>query len=499
MEMLRDKYSFVSILGHGGSGTVYEVRNVQLGRLEALKVLNNSLSPEIADRFDKEARFSASLDHPSIVKVFDLGQSDGISWYSMQLVEGPSLSKMIDANIRLDATSVARLAIPLLDALAYSHRHGIIHRDIKPANILLNADGLPCLADFGIAKAIDAVDTTQTGNMLGTPAYMAPEQAMGKRVDGRADQYSLAITLYKAIAGRLPFSSDEPMATLVQRIKEDAEPIDHFVPSFPVPMKAVLMKALARERDDRYMTIDEMQREMLSACEKCRIQWNLRLDNFEGMSIHRIPIGDTDTMASESTLMVPTATKKGRLEDRKWGLRRWAASFFFFVALASLIAALAHYFYFKGSHPEAKDEGQPKEVSTLSQAAQAALANAAPKAEAPAAALPPEAAKPKPPAEQKEAKDTKAPARTRVSPPQMQASKLPDNCPPELRGQSVLVKVVVGENGEAIRCGVVTPSLSKELEKFVTDFVKKEYRWAPAIANDGLPIESAEMLIIVNF
>jgi len=100
---------------------------------------------------------------------------------------------------------------------------------------------------------------------------------------------------------------------------------------------------------------------------------------------------------------------------------------------------------------------------------------------------------------QKETKDTKAPARTRVSHPQIMASKLPDNYPPELRGQSVIVKVVVGENGEAIRCSVVTPSLSKELEKFVTDFVKKEYRWAPAIANDGLPIESAEMRFMVNF
>jgi serine/threonine-protein kinase len=495
MEMLRDKYSFVSILGHGGSGTVYEVRNVQLGRLEALKVLNNSLSPEIADRFDKEARFSASLDHPSIVKVFDLGQSDGISWYSMQLVEGPSLSKMIDAEIRLDATNLARLAIPLLDALAYSHRHGIIHRDIKPANILLNADGLPCLADFGIAKAIDAVDVTQTGNMLGTPAYMAPEQAMGKRVDGRADQYSLAITLYKAIAGRLPFSSDEPMATLVQRIKEDAEPIDHFVPSFPAPLKTVLMKALSREREDRYTTIDEMQREMLSACEKCHIQWNQRLDNFDGMSIHRIPIGDADTMASESTLMVSTAAKKGGLGVGKWGLRRWVANFIFFVALAGLIAAMAHYFYSKGSYSEAKDEKQPKEDSPLSQTAQAALADANPKAKAPT----PEAAKPKSPAEQKETKDTKPPARIRVSPPQPLASKSPDRYPPELAGQSVIVKVVVGENGEAMKCSVVTPSLSKELEKFVTDFVKKEYRWAPAIANDGLPIESAELRLLVIF
>jgi len=477
MEMLRDKYAFVSILGYGGSGTVYEVRNVQLGRLEALKVLNSSLSPEIAERFDKEARISASLDHPNIVKVFDLGQSDGISWYSMQLIEGPSLSKMIDANIKLDATSVARLAIPLLDALAYSHRYGIIHRDIKPANILLNADGFPCLADFGIAKAIDTADTTQTGNMLGTPAYMAPEQAMGKRVDGRVDQYSFAITLYRAITGRLPFSSDEPMATLVQRIKEDPEPIDHYAPDFPAPLKAVLMKALSREKEDRYMTIDEMQRDMLSACEECRIQWNLRLDNFEGMSIQRIPIGDADFTTSEKTMTIPTAIKKGRPENRKWSLSYWAASFLFLIALSSVLAQ-----YSKGG----------KQVNPLPQPAQALDAGGVPKEQAPVA-LPvsqPEAPKPK-----DRGKQPEPPAAEIASPiPERYAMllnyELPAEFPSELTGRGISITAIVGEDGKAKKCSVRSPGLSPDAVKFIRNFVLNELKWEPALSEDGNPMES---------
>ena len=482
MEMLRDKYAFVSILGHGGSGTVYEVRSVQLGRLEALKVLNNSLSPEIADRFEKEARFSASLDHPGIVKVFDSGQSDGINWYSMQLIEGPSLSKIIDANIRLDATSTARLAIPLLEALAYSHRHGIIHRDIKPANILLNADGRPCLADFGIAKAIDALDTTQTGSMLGTPAYMAPEQAMCERVDGRADQYSFAITLYKAITGRLPFSSDEPMATLVQRIKEDPEPMDHHVPDFPAPLRAVLMKALSRDKEARYMTIDEMQRDMLSACERCRIQWNLRLDNFEGMSIQRVPIKDADLINSASTMMVgPTVAKRGGAAKRKSGRRHWAA-----VPIVLAAAAIA-YFFWNG-----------KKGSPSPQPEQAVVA-VAPKAEPPVSAGQPEAPKPKDPGKRTEPPPANAneqvyekPAR----PPMLLDHELPAEYPTELAGRGISITTTVGEDGKAKKCRVRSPGLSPEAVEFIKNFVLKELRWEPALSEDGNPMESESYTII---
>ncbi len=167
---LEDRYEFNAILGRGGAGTVYLVRNKVLNREEALKVLTESSDPEFARRFVKEAKVAASLDHPRIVKIYDFGGFEDILWCSMQLVDGPTLAHIMEGGIRMDQTSMARLAVPLLDALDYSHRRGIVHRDIKPANILVNVDGRPFISDFGIAKTDDAMQKTLTGQLMGTPA-----------------------------------------------------------------------------------------------------------------------------------------------------------------------------------------------------------------------------------------------------------------------------------------------------------------------------------------
>jgi serine/threonine-protein kinase len=315
IELLSGRYSFVSLLGKGGSGVVYEVRNIRLGRLEALKVLTNSLSEDTTRRFVQEARVCASLDHQGIVRVYDFGHLEGIHWFSMQLINGPSLSTIIDSGIKLDIDNFARLSIPLMDALAYSHRNGVVHRDIKPANIMLLPNGLPCLTDFGIAKSVDSMDFTHTSNVLGTPAYMSPEQADGTVVDGRTDQYSLAITMYRAISSRLPFSSVGPVETLVQRLKEDPEPIDWHCPDFPVPLKHVLMKALSRDREDRYPTIDSMKKSMLTACEACHINWSepFSLKGMEHLTaVNRKPLETPDTGTDEKvtmTLSMRTVTR----------------------------------------------------------------------------------------------------------------------------------------------------------------------------------------------
>jgi serine/threonine-protein kinase len=194
--LLADRYEFQAVLGVGGSGKVYEVRHRGLGRREALKVLSEtSQEPEAVERFTQEARIAATLDHPGIVRVHDFGMDGGIRWYTMQLMDGPSLATWIDQNLPLSQRDLASVAIPILEALEFSHGRGVVHRDIKPANILFDHKGHPRLADFGIAKSEGSLLKTQTGVLMGTPAYASPEQALGEAVDARSDQYSLGITL----------------------------------------------------------------------------------------------------------------------------------------------------------------------------------------------------------------------------------------------------------------------------------------------------------------
>jgi serine/threonine protein kinase len=189
---LAGRYELVELLGRGGFAEVYRVVNVRLHRTEALKILSEKLTDEqdFARRFEQEARVAASLDHPNIVKIYDFGGLDGLFWFSMQLVDGPSLGRRMKSGSRVEPFTAARIGIRVLDALRYSHERGVIHRDIKPDNILIDREGRPYITDFGVAKSQLALVKTQAGMLLGSPAYMSPEQLQGKTLDGRSDLYS---------------------------------------------------------------------------------------------------------------------------------------------------------------------------------------------------------------------------------------------------------------------------------------------------------------------
>ena len=264
-QILGDRYEFKAFLGRGAFASVYLVKNLRLGRSEALKVLaeTHETTGEFGKRFVEEAMLVASLDHPNIVKVYDYGQSDGIIWYSMQLIDGPTLRSELAARQRMDSKRVVQLAIPLLDALEYSHQRGIIHRDIKPSNILLDSRGRPYVMDFGIAKSAESAMETMTGSVLGTPTYISPEQMSGQKVDGRADMYSLGIALYELLAGLPPFHGPEPLVIMLQRMQKDAESLRIRFPELDADLDTIILKSLARDPDARFADAAEMRQALI--------------------------------------------------------------------------------------------------------------------------------------------------------------------------------------------------------------------------------------------
>jgi serine/threonine-protein kinase len=245
------RYEILEPIGAGGYAAVLKVRNLSNGRVEALKIMSfgPGVDPDALQRFREETRIAAALDHPSIVRVWDSGGADDALWYAMELVEGPSLSA---GRGRIHgAEEAARLGEALADALAYSHAKGVLHRDVKPENVLLAADGRPKLMDFGIAKTEDSSVRTKTGFLVGSPAYVSPEQLAGTPLDGRTDVYSLGTTLFELLAGRLPFRS-RGIEDLARRLDDDAPPLSNFRADADPELERIVAKALARDRRGRY-------------------------------------------------------------------------------------------------------------------------------------------------------------------------------------------------------------------------------------------------------
>ncbi|MBI2569894.1 MAG: serine/threonine protein kinase [Candidatus Schekmanbacteria bacterium] len=249
---LGQRYTFLALLGKGGGGAVFRVRNVRLHRDEALKILTSDHEPDSAERFEREATIAAALDHPNIVKIYDFGRDAGLLWYVMQLIEGPTLGGVLRVAGRLDPLTVCQLAIPILGALQYSHDRGVIHRDIKPANVILDPSGRPHLADFGVARSTESTVKTQTGFMMGTPAYVAPEQAIGGAIDGRADLYALGVTLFEALTGARPFQSQSVLEMVMKRLVEPAPRIEEMRPDLEPELADLVMRSLARAPEQRH-------------------------------------------------------------------------------------------------------------------------------------------------------------------------------------------------------------------------------------------------------
>ena len=247
---------------------VYVAEDQLLNRTVAVKVLFPELAHDDAfvERFRREARAAASLNHHNIVSVYDFGEDEGSWFIVMEYVEGRNLRDIIRAEGPLDPARAAQLAAEVAAALAAAHAQGIIHRDVKPANVLIASEaGTVKVADFGIARAAGARQgLTMPGTVLGTATYLSPEQAQGAEVDFRTDVYSLGMVLYEMLAGKPPFTGDSPVAVAYQQLSQTAPPPSTHNAEVPPALDAIVMRAMSKNPDERQATADEIREELLT-------------------------------------------------------------------------------------------------------------------------------------------------------------------------------------------------------------------------------------------
>jgi serine/threonine-protein kinase len=254
-------YEVKSELGRGGMATVYRAYDPRFEREVAVKVLPHELlhaDPQFRLRFEREAKIIAQLEHSAIVPVYDVGEADGQPYFVMRFMSGGSLSERINSGV-FSIDEAARLLETIAPALDEAHAKGIVHRDIKPSNILFDRRGNPYISDFGIAKLTQAQSGSVTGSaIIGTPAYMAPEQAQGIEVDGRADVYALGIILFEMLTGKQPYEADTPMAVAIKHITDPVPHIRETNPELPEGLETIIQKAMAKDKNERYASAVEM-------------------------------------------------------------------------------------------------------------------------------------------------------------------------------------------------------------------------------------------------
>jgi serine/threonine protein kinase len=264
------RFEAEGVIGKGGMGVVIRARDPVIGRAVAIKVLRMEddvgaqAQEALRSRFEQEFRSAGTLSHPGLVTIYDVGQEGDLTYIAMELVEGPSLQRLLEGGETLSLDEVLTIAQDLSEGLDHAHAAGIVHRDIKPANILFSKERRAKITDFGVAK-VRSMDITMTGTLVGTPGYMSPEQILGKKVTGASDQFSLAVMIYQMLTGRLPFYANEPATVLYKIAHEEPQPPHVVNPSLPPAISAVLQRALAKDPQERYATCSELARALRHA------------------------------------------------------------------------------------------------------------------------------------------------------------------------------------------------------------------------------------------
>ncbi|MHB1415422.1 MAG: protein kinase domain-containing protein [Chloroflexota bacterium] len=339
--LLNNRYRLLAPLGAGGMATVYRGEDTLLGRPVAVKVLHDHLAHDKAflARFHEEARAAASLSHPHIVGIFDVGEDAGRHYIVMEYVDGPTLKDLITQQGLFPVARTVEIAAQVLSALDLAHQKGLIHRDIKPQNVLVTADGQAKVADFGIARLMASSSFTQTGEVFGTPLYLAPERASGKEASAASDVYAVGVLLYEMLTGGVPFSGETPVEVALKHIQQDPLPPRHLNPAVPPRLEQVVLKAMAKDPALRFTTAAEMRQSLL-AYEK------LAADTTASLSLPAHPAGQAGAGAAGLAASLP-APAKAKAGGFNWLMLVLLASTAVLVALTIAMGSLFYDAYLR--------------------------------------------------------------------------------------------------------------------------------------------------------
>src|SRR3954466_15028175 len=323
-EVLSDRYELEELVGTGGMSSVFRAHDKLLERKVALKVLHEQYTEddEYVERFRREARAVARLSHPNIVTVIDRGEADGRQFIVFEYVDGENLKSAIEARGPMPTEQAVALAHQIARALAFAHEHGLVHRDVKPQNVLLNGDGRAKVTDFGIARSMDVKHgMTQTGAVLGTSDYIAPEQAQGQTISAQTDVYSLGVVLYELLTGEVPFPGENFVAVAMRHINEPPPSARARRPDVSPRLDAALQRAMAKDPADRFPSMDAFCAE-LAVC----------LQELQGGAPNSVPAFVPPPAAPAATQIVSRPARRGPRPRRRSGVP---------VAVVVLVALLA--------------------------------------------------------------------------------------------------------------------------------------------------------------
>jgi serine/threonine protein kinase len=302
------RYHILEPLGYGGMARVYRAYHPHLDRYVAIKCLRSDLvdDAEFLARFHREARAVANLRHPHIVQVFDFDTQDDIVYMVMEYLAGDTLKARLDAYRRRGApmphSEVGRVILDALDGLGYAHGEGMIHRDLKPSNVLLTKHGRAVLSDFGIAHMISGARYTTTGALMGTPTYMAPEQGLKGCCSAQSDIYAMGVILYEMLTQRVPFEAETPLATLMKHVNDPLPLPRSLAPTIPAELEGVILRAMAKQPEDRYADVPAMVTGLTAALQAAQIEPPDRLSHAQSFT--------TPTAPSEPVQVISGGTRR---------------------------------------------------------------------------------------------------------------------------------------------------------------------------------------------
>ncbi len=314
------RYKVLRRLGSGGMADVYCAEDTHLGRRVAIKVLHRRFAQdqEFVERFRREAKSAAGLNHPNVVGVFDRGEHEGTYYIAMEFLEGRTLKDIVAAEAPLAQERVIDLGLQILQAAEFAHSHGVIHRDFKPHNVIVDDAGHAKVTDFGIARA-GASEMTETGSIMGTAQYLSPEQAQGHAVTATSDVYSIGVMLYEMLAGRLPFEGDSAVAVALKHLSEPPAPISHWRPDVHPALEAVVMAALAKDPSQRWQSAQDLAGGLEAA--RGQIEAGSNGQDTADFAAIPIPVADETApteLADTTPPMVAAVAEPAEKRERRW-------------------------------------------------------------------------------------------------------------------------------------------------------------------------------------